>query len=81
MTTKSFIDERTLAIWTSPSGKYHVEGWFSESLCGFFVDRANDWHWSHLTSVRFLGKMAQGYVGPQWCKRCLAHYKDVNING
>lgn len=82
-TTDSFLDERCMTIWTSPSGKRHVEGWFSETLCGRFLDRSNGWHYADLTSVRWLGKLAQGigYGHSTYCKRCLANYKDVNVNG
>lgn len=79
VTTSDLLDERCLTIWTSPSGKRHVEGWFNQALCGAYIGR---WAWQELTSVRWLGKLAQGtgHGHNTYCKRCLANYKDVNVN-
>lgn len=75
----SLLDERCLAVWESPSGKRHVEGWFSQTLCGKYI---YNWTWIELTSVRWLGKIAQGvgYRHTDYCKRCVSSYKDVNVN-
>lgn len=80
VTTSTFLDERCMTIWTSPSGKRHVGGWFGMVLCGAFVDSHNGWRWDHLTSVRWLGRMAQGNNNSSWCKRCINNYKDVIID-
>jgi hypothetical protein len=78
----SLLDEKCLTIWVSPSGKRHVGGWFGMVLCGAFVDSHNGWHYGDLTSVRWLGKIAQGigYGSSTYCKRCVSSYKDVNVN-
>ena len=86
MTTKpynSLLDERCMTIWTSPAGKRHVEGWYGETLCGCWIDNSSGWHYGELTSVRWLGKLAQGigYGSSLCCKRCFANYKDVDTNG
>lgn len=83
MTTSTFLDERCMTIWTSPSGKRHVGGWFGMVLCGAFVDSHNGWSYYNECSVRWLAKLAQG-VGHghnTYCKRCIGNYKDVNIDG
>lgn len=76
----TLLTERCMTIYESPSGKRHVGGWFGMVLCGAFVDSHNGWSYKYLTSVGYLAKVAQGYVGPQWCKRCLANYKDVILD-
>ena len=88
VTTSTFLDERCMTIWTSPSGKRHVGGWFGMVLCGAFVDSSNGWHYGDLTSVRYLAKIAQGWItsptgkiSSTWCKRCINNYKDVIIDG
>lgn len=77
----TFLDERCLTIWTSPSGKRHVGGWFGMVLCGAFVDSGNGWHYGDLTSVGYLARIAQGKPSNLWCKRCIGNYKDVILDG
>lgn len=76
----TLLDERCMAVWTAPSGKRHVEGWFNQALCGKHISQ--NWSWGELTSVRWLGKIAQGigYGHSTYCKRCVSTYKDVNVN-
>ena len=81
MLTNTLLDDRCMTIWTSPSGKRHVGGWFGMVLCGSFVDSHNGWSWKELTSVRYLGRIAQGKPSSNWCKRCINNYKDVIIDG
>lgn len=76
----TLLDERCLTIYTSPSGKRHVGGWFGMVLCGAFVDTHNDWAWGGLHSVRYLAKIAQGKPSNVWCKRCIGNYKDVILD-
>lgn len=75
----TLLDERCLTIWTSPAGKRHVEGWFSETLCSSWI--GPDWKWQELTTVRWVAKIAQGQPTNTWCKRCLSNYKDVILDG
>ena len=76
----TLLDERCLSIWTSPSGKRHVGGWFGMVLCGAFVDSHNGWKYTEEASVRYLASVAQyGYHG-HWCKRCIGNYKDVILD-
>ena len=78
----TFLDEKCLTIYTSPSGKRHVGSWYGTVMCGAFVDSANGWHYGDLTSVRQLGRIAQqGTRSRIYCNRCLNNYKDVDING
>lgn len=84
MTTSTLLDERCMTIWASPSGKRHVGGWFGMVLCGAFVDSHNGWKQKDLTSVRYLGRIAQmntKYHYTNWCKRCINNYKDVIVDG
>jgi hypothetical protein len=78
-TYDSFLDERHLAVWESPAGKRHVEGWFSQTLCGSFLDRSRSWRWRELTSLRYLGRLANGNADGVWCKRCLNNYRGMNV--
>lgn len=80
VTTSTFLDERCMTTWSSPSGKRHVGGWFGMVLCGAFVDSHNGWRNEGLTSLRFLGRIAANNHGT-WCKRCINNYKDVNVDG
>jgi hypothetical protein len=77
----TFLDERVMDIWKSQSGKCHVAGWFNETLCGSYIAQP-DWEWYDRTSLRWLGKLAQGvgHGSRIYCKRCLNNYKGVNIN-
>ena len=77
----TLLDERCMTIWTSPSGKRHVGGWFGMVLCGAFVDSHNGWLGYDQCSVRYLAKVAQGRPSSLWCKRCISNYKDVIIDG
>jgi hypothetical protein len=79
VTYNTLLDERHLTVWTSPSGKRHVEGWFGETLCGSWIDRSGDWHYGELTSLRYLAKIAQN-PSTTWCKRCINNYKDVRTS-
>lgn len=72
----TLLDERSMTIYRSPSGKRHVGGWYGMVLCGAFVDSHNGWSYQDLTSVRWLARMAQR-PSDNYCKRCLANYKDV----
>jgi hypothetical protein len=79
----SFIDECTMTLVSSPSGLRHVQGWYGETLCGKWINYGyKKWGYLNLTSVRALGKMAQGkvYGRSLYCKRCLANYKDVILD-
>ena len=79
----TLLDERCMRLVSSPTGKRHVQGWYGETLCGKFINFGyQQWGFSDLTSVRFLGKIAQGKAASRWyCKTCLNNYKDVDING
>ena len=80
----TLLDERCLRVVASPSGKRHVEGWYGETLCGKWINYGyKQWGYSDLTSVRWLGKIAQsvGYGSNTYCKRCVSNYKDVDIDG
>ncbi len=81
MTTSTFLDEMCMTTWISPAGKRHVGAWYGQVVCGAFVDSHNGWRISSLTSLRYLGRIAQGPQSGVWCKRCVNHYKDVNVNG
>ena len=76
----TLLDERCMTVWTAPSGKKHVEGWFNQALCGKHIGQ--NWRWHDLTSVRWLGKIAQGrgYGSGSYCKICASNYKDVNVD-
>ena len=78
----TLLDDNVINVYRSSSGKRHIEGWYGQTLCGSWIDRANDWHWTDLTSVRQLGRIAQqGTRSRIYCNRCLNNYKDVDING
>lgn len=79
MTT--LLDEQCLTLVSSPTGLRHVQGWYGETLCGKWINFGyKAWSYSDLTSVRWLGKIAKGSYHGRFCKTCLRHYKDVNIN-
>jgi hypothetical protein len=73
----TFMDERCITIWTAPSGKRHVEGWFGEALCGKWIDKSA-WRYFDLTSLRYLGRIGRNPSG--YCKVCASNYKDVDID-
>lgn len=80
----TLLDDRCIRVVSSPTGKRHVQGWYGETLCGKWINFGYmKWGYSDLTTVRWLGKIAQGnpYGERHYCKTCLSNYKDVNING
>jgi hypothetical protein len=74
----AFLDERYIDIWKSQSGKRHVAGWFNETLCGSYLFPPR-WEWYDRTSLRYLGKLANGQHDGVWCKRCLNNYRGMNV--
>lgn len=77
----TLLDSSDLVVVESPSGKYHVEGWYGETICGTWINYGyNGWSYKWKASVRYLGKTAQMSRSGMWCKRCINQYKDVNIN-
>ena len=79
----TFMDERVMRLVSSPSGLRHVQGWYGETLCGVWINFGyKKWGFSDLTSVRWLGKIAQGkgYGSTQYCKRCMKNYEGMDTN-
>ena len=77
----TLLDSSDLTVVESPTGKYHIEGWYGETICGTFINYGyKAWGYKWKASVRYLAKVAQGTNSGIWCKRCLANYKDVNVD-
>ena len=77
----TLLDERVMRLVSSPTGKRHVQGWYGETLCGKWINFGyKAWSYSDLTSVRWLGRIAQQGSQRWYCKTCLNNYKDVDIN-
>jgi hypothetical protein len=78
----SFLDSMELVVYESPSGKYHVQGWFGNTVCGTYINFGyKGWSWKFKASLRYLGKVALNPSHDTWCKRCINQYKDVNVDG
>jgi hypothetical protein len=77
----TLLDESCLTVVESPSGKYHIEGWFGNALCGSYVNYGyKAWSYKWRVSIRYLAKTVQGPHSTLWCNRCLNNYKDVDVN-
>jgi hypothetical protein len=77
----TFMDERTMTLVSSPSGLRHVQGWYGETLCGIWINFGyKQWGYSDLTSIRWLGKIANGGNRSGYCKRCLKKYEGMDTN-
>lgn len=74
MTTNTFLDERCMKVWRSPSGLKHVEAWFNDTVCGKHIW---EWDFDSLTSLRSIGRMSRNAKANKMCQRCAAQYKTV----
>lgn len=77
----TMLDEQTMQLVVSKSGTTHVKTWFSRTACGKRCWDNYKWEFGGLTSLRWVGRLAQRPSGNRFCKSCARIYKDVNING
>ena len=73
----AFVDEKALRMVFSPYHLAHVQGWFGETMCGRWIDYTKGWKMGNLTSLAWLGKIAQRPKANRFCQQCAIHYKDV----
>ena len=77
----TFLDEQTMQLVVSRSGTLHVKSWSNRTACGKDTWDSHRWWYGGLTSLRWIGKLAQVPESNRFCKACARIYKDVNING
>ena len=77
----TFLDEQTMQLVVSRSGTTHVKAWYSRTACG--KDCWDNYKWESwgLTSLRWVGMLAQSTKPNHFCKGCARIYKDVNVDG
>jgi hypothetical protein len=76
----SFLDDLDFVVYESPSGKYHVEGWFGDTVCGTYINFGyKQWGYKWKVSLRYLGKIAN-QPSQTWCKRCMNNYRGMNVD-
>lgn len=76
----TFLDEKTMRMVFSPTRLCHVQGWFGETVCGRWIDYTKDWQMGSLTSLAWLGRIAQRPKANKFCAQCAIHYKDVKYD-
>ena len=76
----AFVDELAITIVFSPAHRSHVKGWFNETLCGKYINYWSGWKTGSLTSLAYLGRIANDRHRTLWCKTCINNYKDINAD-
>lgn len=77
----TFVDnEKTLRMVCSSSNISHVKGWFEETVCGKYINYNKGWYMGSLTSLAYLGRIAQRPKANMFCAQCARHYKDVKYD-
>ena len=77
----TFLDEQTMQLVVSRSGTTHVKSWYSRTVCGKHCWDNYKWESRGLTSLRWVGRLAQSTKPNHFCKACARIYKDVNVDG
>ena len=77
----TFLDEQTMQLVVSRSGTTHVKAWYSRTVCGKHCWDNYKWESMGLTSLRWVGRLAQSTKPNHFCKACARIYKDVNVDG
>lgn len=77
----TLLDEEIMALVISQSNTTHVQAWFGRTACGKDCWDIHKWQYGGLTSLRWVGRLAQSTQPNHFCKGCARIYKDVNING
>lgn len=76
----AFVDEKAIRLVFSPSHLLHVQGWFGETICGKWINYPKGWKVGTLTSLTYLGSIAQRPRANKFCATCAAEYKDINAD-
>ena len=76
----TLLDENALTLIISQSGTLHVKSWSNRTACGKDTWDNYKWEFGGLTSLRWIGKLAQVPESNRFCRACARIYKDVNIN-
>jgi hypothetical protein len=76
----ALMDDNDIQLVISSSGIKHVKAWFELTVCGKYCGDNYKWSYGGLTSLRWIGRVSQRPRANNFCLRCAANYKDVNVN-